>query len=258
MSCGSRRRLRRGGGIGRRAWFRSMWGQPRGGSSPLLGTTSKLDPSCRSVPAAPPVRCVECPTSVQRLQSRSGSRGEPATSEPVIRWMRVEAAGMGVPGSTRVSIRGSPRTVGPRIATAPIRTMRSFATSSPVVSRSSATAGSAASAVCLGGRRASRLPGAQPKRQGCCPTVDPSRSVPVGTRPDATAGSSASAAWLREAAGIEVPRRSIEGVVLDDGLVAFRPGREEVDRDSGERFDPPEVRARVRRQTGARPDPHRR
>ena len=37
-----RRRPRRGGGIGRRAWFRSMWRQPRGGSSPLLGTTSLL------------------------------------------------------------------------------------------------------------------------------------------------------------------------------------------------------------------------
>ena len=29
----------RGGGIGRRAGFRCQWGQPRGGSSPLLGTT---------------------------------------------------------------------------------------------------------------------------------------------------------------------------------------------------------------------------
>jgi hypothetical protein len=26
------------GGIGRRAWFRSMWEKSRGGSSPLLGT----------------------------------------------------------------------------------------------------------------------------------------------------------------------------------------------------------------------------
>src|SRR5690606_29922214 len=29
----------RGGGTGRRAGFRCQWGKPRGGSSPLLGTT---------------------------------------------------------------------------------------------------------------------------------------------------------------------------------------------------------------------------
>ena len=56
LPCGRdpRRRLRRGGGIGRRAWFRSMWGQPRGGSSPLLGTTSEPDASHRSSQATHP------------------------------------------------------------------------------------------------------------------------------------------------------------------------------------------------------------
>ena len=160
------------------------------------------------------------------------------------------------PGSTRVSIRGSPRTMGPRIATAPIWTMRSFATSSPVVSRSSTIAGRAASAVCSagGGRRASRPPGAQPKGRGCRSTVvGPSHSAAAGTRPDATAGRTAGAAWLgrRRAAGIEHSRRSVEGMALDDGLVPLRPGRDEVDRDPGERFDAIEVGTGARGQIGA-------
>ena len=49
-SIDHRRRQRRGGGIGRRAWFRSMWGQPCGGSSPLLGTTLEVDSSSRHRP----------------------------------------------------------------------------------------------------------------------------------------------------------------------------------------------------------------
>jgi hypothetical protein len=32
------RQLCRGGGIGRHPSFRYLWGKPRGGSSPLLGT----------------------------------------------------------------------------------------------------------------------------------------------------------------------------------------------------------------------------
>ena len=95
------------------------------------------------------------PASVSTSDSSSsGKRGAPATPASVIPWIRVDAAGIGIPGSTRASMRGVLRTTGPRSATAPIWTMRSFATSRPVVSRSSAIAGGAASAVWLGGRRA--------------------------------------------------------------------------------------------------------
>ena len=79
--------------------------------------------------------------------NNSASFGASATPESVIPWMRVDAAGIGISGSIRVSRRGSSRMTGPRIATAPTWTMRSFATSNPVVSRSSAIAGRAASAV---------------------------------------------------------------------------------------------------------------
>ena len=93
------------------------------------------------------------PSSSSRSGSNSSARrGALATSVSLSPWMRVERAGMGTPGSTRVSMRGVLRTLDPCIATAPIWTIRSFATSRPVVSRSNATAGSAASAVWYGGR----------------------------------------------------------------------------------------------------------
>ena len=88
------------------------------------------------------------PASISTSGSNtSASFGAPATSTSAIPWIRVDAAGIGTPGSTRVSRRVSSRITGPRIATAPTWTMRSFATSNPVVSRSSAIAGRAASAV---------------------------------------------------------------------------------------------------------------
>ena len=105
--------------------------------------------------------------SASRSDSTSSAKGgAPATRESVSPWMRVDSAGMGTPGSTYVSMRGSPRTAAPCIATAPIWTIRSFAMSSPVVSRSSATAGSAASAVWLAGRCA-------PARADPCPPAPP-------------------------------------------------------------------------------------
>ena len=55
----------------------------------------------------------------------------------------------------------------------------------------------------------------------------------------------------RQAAGIEHSRRSVEGMALDDGLVPLRPGRDEVDRDPGERFDAIEVGTGARGQIGA-------
>jgi hypothetical protein len=68
----------RSGGIGRRAWFRSMYPQGCGGSSPFFGTNSFLgtwEPACAG-------SCSECPGA--RHCRAAPSQGEPRPGAPFL------------------------------------------------------------------------------------------------------------------------------------------------------------------------------
>ena len=89
----------------------------------------------------------------------------------------------------------------------------------------------------------------------------PDRALPRAgprARYDAVAGEPAflTSSRLQAIARHRRLRPSVEWMALDDGLVAPRPGRDDVDGDPDERFDPLDEGARGQRQGGARPNSH--
>ena len=86
----------RSGGIGRRAWFRSMYSQGCGGSSPFFGTNPFLYSFSR--------RCEALPAALKRQESlhdkETSGQGSSARTQKRSRWPL--AARSGLPGLLRV------------------------------------------------------------------------------------------------------------------------------------------------------------